>query len=187
MGLPDDRIREIMASRKRHGVDGGCRSARRRTAGWATSSKTRPHKTPSDFASQQVMREQIDQVLGLLGDRERRVLTLRFGLEGGRVRTLEEVGREVGVTRERVQADRGQSAAKATPSQPEPALTRLPGLAASAHPLDSSMSDRANPVTHPPALFCKKQYLERNPERVCRLRDANRVRLKTLPIVWAIE
>ena len=48
------------------------------------------------------MRDQIDQVLGLLGDRERRVLTLRFGLGGGRVRTLEEVGREFGVTRERV-------------------------------------------------------------------------------------
>ena len=59
-------------------------------------------QAPSDFASQQVMRDQIDQVLGLLGDRERRVLTLRFGLGGGRVRTLEEVGREFGVTRERV-------------------------------------------------------------------------------------
>ncbi len=48
------------------------------------------------------MREQVEEVLESLSDRERRVLQLRFGLEDGRSRTLEEVGRDFGVTRERI-------------------------------------------------------------------------------------
>ena len=57
---------------------------------------------PSEAASFQLLKEQIDDVLHTLTDRERRVLQLRFGLEDGRSRTLEEVGREFGVTRERI-------------------------------------------------------------------------------------
>jgi RNA polymerase primary sigma factor len=57
---------------------------------------------PSDAASHQMLREQVEQVLGQLTERERRVLQLRFGLEDGHSRTLEEVGREFGVTRERI-------------------------------------------------------------------------------------
>jgi len=57
---------------------------------------------PSDVASHQLLKEQIDEVLSTLNARERRVLQLRFGLENGRSRTLEEVGREFGVTRERI-------------------------------------------------------------------------------------
>ncbi len=57
---------------------------------------------PSDAASYQLLKEQISDVLHTLTDRERRVLQLRFGLEDGRSRTLEEVGKEFGVTRERI-------------------------------------------------------------------------------------
>ena len=57
---------------------------------------------PADAASFQLLKEQIQEVLGTLSDRESRVLQLRFGLEDGRSRTLEEVGREFGVTRERI-------------------------------------------------------------------------------------
>ena len=57
---------------------------------------------PSDAASFQLLKEQIQDVLDTLTDRESRVLQLRFGLEDGRSRTLEEVGREFGVTRERI-------------------------------------------------------------------------------------
>ncbi len=57
---------------------------------------------PSDAASHRLLKEQIGSVLGSLTKRERRVLQLRFGLEDGRSRTLEEVGREFGVTRERI-------------------------------------------------------------------------------------
>ncbi len=57
---------------------------------------------PVDAASRQLLKEQIDGVLSTLTPRERRVLQLRFGLEDGRSRTLEEVGKEFNVTRERV-------------------------------------------------------------------------------------
>lgn len=57
---------------------------------------------PPDAASRQLLKEQIDTVLGSLTPRERRVLQLRFGLEDGRSRTLEEVGKEFNVTRERI-------------------------------------------------------------------------------------
>ena len=57
---------------------------------------------PADAATFQLMREQVEEVLESLSDRERRVLQLRFGLEDGRSRTLEEVGRDFGVTRERI-------------------------------------------------------------------------------------
>ena len=57
---------------------------------------------PPDAASAQLLREQVQEVLNSLTERESRVLKLRFGLEDGRTRTLEEVGREFGVTRERI-------------------------------------------------------------------------------------
>jgi RNA polymerase primary sigma factor len=57
---------------------------------------------PADAASYQLLKEQIDDTLSSLNDREKRVLQLRFGLEDGRSRTLEEVGRAFGVTRERI-------------------------------------------------------------------------------------
>jgi len=57
---------------------------------------------PVDAASYQLLKEQVDDVLFTLSEREARVLQLRFGLEDGRQRTLEEVGRDFGVTRERI-------------------------------------------------------------------------------------
>jgi len=57
---------------------------------------------PQDAAMHQLLKEQVDFVLGTLTERERRVLQLRFGLDDGRSRTLEEVGREFKVTRERI-------------------------------------------------------------------------------------
>ena len=57
---------------------------------------------PADAASHQLLKEQVEEVLETLTDRERKVMRLRFGLEDGRSRTLEEVGKEFGVTRERI-------------------------------------------------------------------------------------
>ncbi len=57
---------------------------------------------PADAASRQMLKEQMDDVLGTLSERERAVLEMRFGLDGSQGRTLEEVGREFGVTRERI-------------------------------------------------------------------------------------
>ena len=57
---------------------------------------------PADAAAFTLLREQLEEVLGTLTEREQKVLKLRFGLEDGRARTLEEVGKEFKVTRERI-------------------------------------------------------------------------------------
>ena len=57
---------------------------------------------PVDAAAYTLLREQLEEVLDTLTDREKKVLSLRFGLEDGRGRTLEEVGKEFNVTRERI-------------------------------------------------------------------------------------
>ena len=58
--------------------------------------------TPEEAASYQLLREQLNEVLHTLSPREEKVLKLRFGLEDGRTRTLEEVGQEFQITRERI-------------------------------------------------------------------------------------
>jgi RNA polymerase primary sigma factor len=57
---------------------------------------------PADAASHKMLKEHVDDVLATLSEREHQVLVMRFGLEDGRTRTLEEVGRAFGVTRERI-------------------------------------------------------------------------------------
>lgn len=57
---------------------------------------------PAEVASLSLLKEQLDEVLGTLTDREAKVLRLRFGLDDGRPRTLEEVGQRFQVTRERI-------------------------------------------------------------------------------------
>ena len=64
--------------------------------------ENRESPTTVEAASHQLLKEQLLGVLGVLTEREQRVLELRFGLDDGRDRTLEEVGREFGVTRERI-------------------------------------------------------------------------------------
>ncbi|MDF2556358.1 MAG: sigA [Bacillales bacterium] len=58
--------------------------------------------SPADHAAYEMLKEQLEEVLDTLTDREEHVLRLRFGLDDGRTRTLEEVGRVFGVTRERI-------------------------------------------------------------------------------------
>lgn len=58
--------------------------------------------SPSDAAAYELLKEQLEDVLDTLTDREENVLRLRFGLDDGRTRTLEEVGKVFGVTRERI-------------------------------------------------------------------------------------
>jgi RNA polymerase primary sigma factor len=59
-------------------------------------------EVPADYAARALLSEAVDQALGELSDREQRVVRLRFGLDDGQVRTLEEVGKAFGVTRERI-------------------------------------------------------------------------------------
>ena len=76
---------------------------------------------PSDAATTQLLKQQIDEVLGTLLPREQRILQLRFGLEDGRSRTLEEVGNVFGVTRERIR----QIEAKAIRKLRHPSRSRI--------------------------------------------------------------
>ena len=79
---------------------------------------------PLELASQQLLRAQIGDALEKLTDRERRIIVLRYGLEDGQFRTLEEVGRDFGITRERIR----QIEAKALRKLRQPATsTRLQG------------------------------------------------------------
>ena len=67
---------------------------------------------PPDAASFSMLQEQLSKVLDGLAERERKVISLRFGLEDGHPRTLEEVGREFGVTRERIRQIESKTLAK---------------------------------------------------------------------------
>ena len=69
-------------------------------------------EVPPDAASFSMLQEQLNQVLDTLAERERRVIELRFGLVDGHPRTLEEVGREFGVTRERIRQIESKTLAK---------------------------------------------------------------------------
>ncbi len=76
---------------------------------------------PLDIAAQQMLRQQIEEALSRLTERERRIIVLRYGLEDGQFRTLEEVGREFGITRERIR----QIEAKALRKLRHPSCSRF--------------------------------------------------------------
>jgi len=67
---------------------------------------------PSDAAARAMLNEAVNQALSELNERERRVVRMRFGLDDGQMRTLEEVGREFGVTRERIRQIESKTLAK---------------------------------------------------------------------------
>jgi len=69
-------------------------------------------KTPTESASEQLLKEQVKQILGTLSEREQKILKLRFGLEDGKSHTLEEVGQEFSVTRERIRQIEAKALAK---------------------------------------------------------------------------
>ena len=69
-------------------------------------------KTPTESASEQLLKEQIKQILSTLTEREQKILRLRFGLDDGKSHTLEEVGQEFSVTRERIRQIEAKALAK---------------------------------------------------------------------------
>ncbi len=68
--------------------------------------------TPEESATSQLLKEQVQSVLSTLSDREQKIVKMRFGLEGGKSHTLEEVGREFAVTRERIRQIEAKALAK---------------------------------------------------------------------------
>ena len=69
-------------------------------------------KTPTESASEQLLKEQVKQILSTLTEREQKILRLRFGLDDGKSHTLEEVGQEFSVTRERIRQIEAKALAK---------------------------------------------------------------------------
>ena len=91
--------------------DAGRRGGRQPTS--ATSSRTRSAmRPPTTAAARRCSAEAIEEALDELNDREQQVVRLRFGLDDGQVRTLEEVGKEFGVTRERIRQIESKTLAK---------------------------------------------------------------------------
>jgi RNA polymerase primary sigma factor len=78
--------------------------------------------SPAEAATREVLRHEVSVMLESLTEREQRILRLRFGLDDGRSRTLEEVAREVGLTRERIRQIEGGALGKLRSQR------RLPGL-----------------------------------------------------------
>ena len=102
MNMPVDKVREILKIAQEPVIAWRPPSERRRTPIWATLFLTRTLPSPPRPPSFTLLKEQLVDVLSTLTPREEKVLKLRFGIEDGRTRTLEEVGKEFNVTRERI-------------------------------------------------------------------------------------
>ncbi|MDP3063558.1 MAG: RNA polymerase sigma factor RpoD, partial [Chloroflexota bacterium] len=101
MEVTSDKVEEIMkVSREPVSLSAPVGEEEDSELGDFIEDRTAP--APADVASYALLKVQLGEVLDTLNPRERGVLRLRFGLEDGRSRTLEEVGREFGVTRERI-------------------------------------------------------------------------------------
>lgn len=101
MDVPDHKVRQVLdVSRLPVSLEAPVGQDGDAFLGDFIEDETMPQ--PLELASQQLLRGQIGDALDKLTERERRIIVLRFGLEDGRFRTLEEVGREFGITRERI-------------------------------------------------------------------------------------
>ena len=68
--------------------------------------------TPADMATKKMLVQAVEEALGELSDREQEIVRMRFGLDDGQAKTLEDVGREFGVTRERIRQIEAKTLAK---------------------------------------------------------------------------
>ncbi len=100
LGQPIDRVQRVLeAARRPVSLETPVGDEGEHTLGDFLQDEELP--TPTDFASQQLLRQDLAQALGHLNERERRIIDLRYGLADGQRRTLEEVGKALGMTRER--------------------------------------------------------------------------------------
>jgi RNA polymerase primary sigma factor len=101
MGLPASKVRRALDA-SRHTVSLESPVGTEGDAVLADFIQDDQNAAPVENAAQQMLREQIEEALHKLPERERKIIQLRYGLQDGRYRTLEEVGREFGITRERI-------------------------------------------------------------------------------------
>ncbi len=101
MDVSDDKVRQVLdVSRHPISLEAPVGQDGDAFLGDFIEDNSMPH--PLELASQELLKSQICDALSKLTERERKIIVLRFGLEDGRFRTLEEVGREFGITRERI-------------------------------------------------------------------------------------
>ena len=121
-----DKVREIMkASQQAISLDTPIGEEENKTLGDFIEDPAA--LAPAEAAATQLLKEQVAAVLDSLTGRERRVLQLRFGLEDGRARTLEEVGKEFNVTRERIRQIEAKALRKLRHPSRSPQAQGLPG------------------------------------------------------------
>lgn len=111
MGLPEERVREIQKI-SQEPVSLETPIGEEEDSQLGDFIEDDAAVVPPDAASFSMLQEQLGKVLDGLAERERKVISLRFGLEDGHPRTLEEVGREFGVTRERIRQIESKTLAK---------------------------------------------------------------------------
>ena len=111
MGLPEERVREIQKI-SQEPVSLETPIGEEEDSQLGDFIEDDDAVVPPDAASFSMLQEQLGKVLDGLAERERKVISLRFGLEDGHPRTLEEVGREFGVTRERIRQIESKTLAK---------------------------------------------------------------------------
>ena len=124
MGLPEERVREIQKI-SQEPVSLETPIGEEEDSQLGDFIEDDAAVVPPDAASFSMLQEQLGKVLDGLAERERKVISLRFGLEDGHPRTLEEVGREFGVTRERIRQIESKDAREAAPPEP---LEQVEGL-----------------------------------------------------------
>jgi RNA polymerase primary sigma factor len=101
MDIPDDKVRQVLDV-ARHPVSLEAPVGNEGDAFLGDFIEDESMPAPIEIAAQQLLKAQISDALSKLTERERKIILLRFGLEDGKFRTLEEVGREFGITRERI-------------------------------------------------------------------------------------
>ena len=101
MDLPEEKVRQVLDV-SRHPVSLEAPVGQDGDAFLGDFIEDDSTPAPLEVASQQLLKSQIGEALHKLTERERRIIVLRFGLEDGRFRTLEEVGKDFGITRERI-------------------------------------------------------------------------------------
>ena len=101
MDITDDKVRQVLDV-ARHPVSLEAPVGNEGDAFLGDFIEDESMPAPIEIAAQQLLKSQISEALSKLTDRERKIILLRFGIEDGRFRTLEEVGREFGITRERI-------------------------------------------------------------------------------------
>ena len=102
LDMPEDKVPEALRVRRRAAVAVRAAAAKTATPSWATSWKTAAAESPFEVAATALLPAEIEKLLAPLDERERQILRLRFGLDRGEPRTLEEVGEHFNLTRERI-------------------------------------------------------------------------------------